>query len=285
MQICGNSGLPFPWYRVCTKAIFLPKGSFGNREPKNVTLLSLRTRKLRTFMQRGIVPTVQIYGNSGLPFAMVSCFHQSNLYTKRKLREWRTQKFNPCFGAVSPLRSTCPQTTYFNTGWYRATVQIYRNSGLPFAMVPCLHQNNLYTKRKLRELRTQNCNPCFGEVNPLRSTGRKLHTFMQRGIERTVQIYGNSGLPFAMVPCLHHGNLSTKRRLREWKTQKCNPCFGAVSPLRSTGPQTTHFHAARYRADSANLRKLGTTFHHGTVFSPKQSLYQKEATGKEHPEM
>ena len=55
----------------------------------------------------------------------------------------------------------------------------------------------------------------------------------------------NSGLPFTVVPCLHQCNLYMERKLRRWRTQKCKPCFGAESPLRSTGLQTTGFHASR----------------------------------------
>ena len=76
-----------------------------------------------------------------------------------------------------------------------------------------------------------------------------------------------------------------KRKLRKWRTQECNPCFGAESPLRSTGLQTTGFHASPYRAVSVNLRKLGATFHRGNVFAPTQSIYEKEATEMENTRM
>ena len=76
-----------------------------------------------------------------------------------------------------------------------------------------------------------------------------------------------------------------KRKLREWRTQKCNPCFGAESPPRSTRLQTTRFHAAPYGTVSANLRKVGTLLRRGTVFAPIQSTYGREATGMENPKM
>ena len=152
-----------------------------------------------------------------------------------------------------------------------STVQFFGNSGLPFAMVPCLHQCNVDIKRKLRECRAQKCNPCFGAKGPLRIRACKQPGFMQRRIWPTVQICGNSGLPFAMVPCLHQCNLDIKRKLRECRAQKCNPCFGAKGPLRSTGLQTSRFHAAPYMSDSTNLREFGVTFRHGTVFAPMQS--------------
>ena len=100
-----------------------------------------------------------------------------------------------------------------------------------------------------------------------------------------MQICGNSGLPFAEVPCLNQCNLYMKRKIREWRTQKFKPCFGAEIPLRSTGLQTTRFYAAPYKAVSANLRKHGASFRRGTVFAPLQSTYEKDATGMENPKL
>ena len=70
-----------------------------------------------------------------------------------------------------------------------------------------------------------------------------------------------------------------------WRAQKCNPCFGAKSPLRSTGLQSTRFQAAPYRSDSPDLRRLGATFLHGTVITLNHSLYQKEATEMDSQKM
>ena len=100
-----------------------------------------------------------------------------------------------------------------------------------------------------------------------------------------MQVCGKSGLPFAEVPYLHQSNLNMKRKLREWRTQKFNPCFGAESPPRSTRTQTALFHAVPYGTVSASLRKVGTSFRRGTVFAPIQSKYEKEATGMENPKM
>ena len=54
------------WYRVCTKVIFISKGSYGNEEPKNVILISvekayipLRGCKLPGFTHRRIGPTMK----------------------------------------------------------------------------------------------------------------------------------------------------------------------------------------------------------------------------------
>ena len=49
--------------------------------------------------------------------------------------------------------------------------------------------------------------------------------------------------------------------------------------------QTTPSHVSQYKVENENLRKFGSTFRHGTVFAPKECLYQKEATGMESPKM
>ena len=73
MEIWENSGYLSPWYRVCTKAMFISKGRYGCGEPKNVIILSvqqthwpLRTCKLHGFMHRRIYPTMEIWENLGL---------------------------------------------------------------------------------------------------------------------------------------------------------------------------------------------------------------------------
>ena len=167
------------------------------------------------------------------------------------------------------------------------SVKICGNSGLPCTVVPCLHQCNLYMKRKLPEWRTQKCYPCFGAESPLRSTGLLTTGFHASPFMAVLacKFAETRRIPFTVVPWLHQCNLCMERKLLEWRTQKCNPCFGAESPLRSTGLQTTGFHASPYRAVSVNLRKLGATFHRGTVFASMQSIYEKEAAGMENPKM
>ena len=53
-----------------------------------------------------------------------------------------------------------------------------------------------------------------------------------------------------------------------YSTSRCrNPTYGQTSPS----------HGGQYRAENGNLRKLGWTYHHGSVFAPKQCLDQKKA--------
>ena len=43
----------------------------------------------------------------------------------------------------------------------------------PMAMVPCLHQGNIYTNRKLRVWRDQKCIPLVGAITSLNCAGRQ----------------------------------------------------------------------------------------------------------------
>ena len=51
---------------------------------------------------------------------MVPCFHQGNIYTKRKLRVWRDQKCIPLVGAITALNCEGRQNTPSQGRQYRA---------------------------------------------------------------------------------------------------------------------------------------------------------------------
>ena len=91
--------------------------------------------------------------------------------------------------------------------------------------------------------------------------------------------------PVIMVPCLHQGNIYTKRKLRVWRDQKCIPLVGAINPLTCAGRSNTRSRGMQYRAQNGKLGKLGRTCGHGTVFALRKYLHHKEATGMERPEM
>ena len=57
--------------------------------------------------------------NWGGPIAMVPCLHQGNIYIKRKVRVWRTQKCISLVGAKSPLTCAGCQTTPSQMSRYR----------------------------------------------------------------------------------------------------------------------------------------------------------------------
>ena len=87
-----------------------------------------------------------------------------------------------------------------------------------------------------------------------------------------------SALPIPMVPRMHQSNGHIKRKLRAWRVQKCIVLVGADTVLITAWPQSTLF-------QNGNMRNFGPTNPYGTAYAPKQSLYQKEATGMESPKM
>ena len=91
--------------------------------------------------------------------------------------------------------------------------------------------------------------------------------------------------PMAMVPCLHQGNIYTKRKLRVWRDQKCIPLVGATTTLTCVSRHNTRSRCRQYSAQNGKFGKLGRTYGHGNVFAPRKYLYQKEASGMERPEM
>ena len=58
-----------------------------------------------------IGPRTEALVNWDGSMAMVPCFHQGNMYTKRKLRVWIDQKCIPLVGAITPLTSAGRQNT------------------------------------------------------------------------------------------------------------------------------------------------------------------------------
>ena len=62
--------------------------------------------------------------------------------------------------------------------------------------------------------------------------------------------------PIIMVPCLHQGNIYTKRKLRVWRDSKCIPLVGAKTILTYAVRQNTPSRWTRYRAQNGKLRNL-----------------------------
>ena len=140
-------------------------------------------------------------------------------------------------------------------------------------MVPCLHQGNIYIKRKLRVWTDQKCIPLVGSQTPLTMRAVKLPHLKGGSIGPRTETCGNWGGPIAMVPCLHQDNIHIKNKLRVWRDQKCISLLRAKTPLTCAGHQTTPSQGRRHRANNRNLRKFGWTFRYGTTFAPMQYSY------------
>ena len=113
----------------------------------------------------------------------------------------------------------------------------------------------------------------------------KLPRFMGGSTRPRMEICEALGLPIPMVPHFHQRNVYSKSKLQVWRAQKCIPIVGIETVLTSAGPQTSPFRWGQYTADNGNLCKFRPTYLHGTAFSQKECLYQKEATGMESSKM
>ena len=98
---------------------------------------------------------------------MVPCLHQGNIYIKRKLRVWGEEKCIPLVRAITSLNCEGRQNTPSRGRQYMPRTESLVNCDGYMAMVPCLHQGNIYTKMKLRVWRDQKCIPLVGAITPL----------------------------------------------------------------------------------------------------------------------
>ena len=93
-----------------------------------------------------IGPRTESWVNWDGPVTMVPCWHQGNIYTKRKLRVWRDQKCIPLVGSITPLTCAGRQNTPSRERQYRCQNgklgklgRIYGH-GTVFAIRKYLHQ-------------------------------------------------------------------------------------------------------------------------------------------------
>ena len=101
----------------------------------------------------------------------------------------------------------------------------------PISMVAYLHQQNVYTKRKLMVWRDQKCNPLGGAITPLTCGAVKIPHLVGGSTVPRTESWVNWDAPMTLELCLHQGNIYTKWKLRLWRDQKCVPLVGAISPV------------------------------------------------------
>ena len=113
-------------------------------------------------------------------------------------------------------------------GSIRPRTESLVNWDRPMAMVPCLHQENIYTKRKLWVWRDQKCSPLVGAITPLIRAGR--HSTLSRGREYRAQngkfgklgrTYGH-GTVFAPRKYLYQKEATGMERPEIFSVSRCN---------------------------------------------------------------
>ena len=110
----------------------------------------------------------------------------------------------------------------------------------PMAMVPCLHQGNIYNKRKLRVWRDQKYIPLVGAITPLNCAGR--HNTPSRGRQYSAQNgkFGKlgrtyvHGTVFAPRKYLYKKEAAGMERPEMYSVSRCN------NPTYLCGPVLPH---------------------------------------------
>ena len=151
-------------------------------------------------------------------------------------------------------------------------------------MVPCLHQSNVYIKRKLWVSRLQKCIPLIGAKISLTCAGLQTtpsHVSQYRAKNGNLWKSGSTfchGTVLAPKQCLYQKEATGMESPKMYSYRR-------YKNLTCAGQQTNLSHVSQYRSENGNLRKSGSTFCHGTMFAPKQCLYQNETTSMKIPKM
>ena len=102
------------------------------------------------------------------------------------------------------------------------------NCDRPISIVPCLHQGNIYIKRKLRVWRDQKCIPLVGAITPLNCAGR--HNTSSQGRQYRAQNgkFGKlgrtycHGTVFAPWKYLYQKEATGMERPEMYSVSRCN---------------------------------------------------------------
>ena len=80
----------------------------------------MRAVKIPCLEGGSIGPSTESCINCDALISMVWCLHQGNIYTKRKLRVWRDQKYIPFVGGITPLNCAGRPNTPSRERQYRS---------------------------------------------------------------------------------------------------------------------------------------------------------------------
>ena len=121
---------------------------------------------------------------------------------------------------------------------------------------------------------------CFSaNAVPWRLVGPKFIVYKkyraENGNLRNPRSTFSQGTMFAPKECLYQMEATATERPKMHFSHQCK------TSLAYAGLQTTPSQVSQYRAEKGNLRNSGSTFSHGTTFTPKQCFIQKEAAGME----
>ena len=162
-------------------------------------------------------------------------------------------------------------------------MEICRNPGLPFTMVLCLHQSNVYIKRKLQVWRIQKCIPLVGAKTALTCAGLQTtpsdetqYRAENENLKKSRSTFRH-GTVFAPKQCLNQKKATGMESPKMHLSTRCRN--------RTYLCGTSNYHVSCNQVQDRERKFVEIRFYYGTVIAPKQCLYQKEATGMESAKM
>ena len=152
-------------------------------------------------MHRSIGPTIQICRTSGLPSARYRGCTKLIFISKGSYDNGEPKNVFLVSVQIAHLAVRTVKITRIHAASYMAAVRICGISELTFAILPCLHQTNIYIKRKLRQRGVQKCILCFSANSPPRGTD------LQNYPESCRFVYGRSANTRVFGPTFRHGTV------------------------------------------------------------------------------
>ena len=260
-----------PWYRVCTKALFISKGSCRNVESKKcIPLVGAKTAHTCTGQQTAPSHVSQYRAENGklrktgcTYFTMVPCLHQINVYITRKLQVWTVQKCIRLVGAKTALTCLGRQPTPSHASQYSVQNVNLRKSrstfrhGTVFAPKHCLYQKEAAEMQSVKNAFLQSVQKAHLPVRDSKQPRLMLAVYQYRAENGDLRKSGSSfrhGSVLVPKECLY------QKEATRMESLKSIPLLGAKTALTSSGRQTTPSRVSQYRAENGNLRKNGCTF-------------------------
>ena len=117
---------------------------------------------------------------------------------------------------------------HFMGGSIGPGMEICKTSGLPFLMVPHLHQSNAYIKRKLLVWRAQKCITLVGAVTELTSAGPQTTPYhggkyrVGNGNMRNFGLTNPHGTAFAPKQCLYKTEATGMESSKMYYPSRCS---------------------------------------------------------------
>ena len=176
--------------------------------PKMYFLLGPKTVLTSTGLQTTqsqwccIEPRMEISVNSCIPIAKVYLVSTKGIFiSKESYGYGESKNVFPQSVQTPYLHVRAWKQPRFMRSSIGPTMEICVNSGLPIAMIPRLHQCNVYIRRKLQLWRAQKCFPLLGAKTVPTSMGlQSTPVLAGQYIGLRMEIYLTSGLPIGKQP-------------------------------------------------------------------------------------